>query len=105
MHVSPFNPMEMTYRWSSNNPEKTLFLNLQTDHQGEKHVDATMMLKRREIDAGSLAGILVEHQWMTAKVVAAIYWQALKLAIKKAPFHNHPKYLPTSNEPKSAIKR
>jgi len=105
MHVSPFNPMEMTYRWSSNNPEKTLFLNLQTDHQGEKHVDATMMLKRREIDAGSLAGILVEHPWMTAKVVAAIYWQALKLAIKKAPFHNHPKYLPTSNEPKSAIKR
>ena len=104
MHVSPFNPMEMTYRWSSNNPEKTLFLNLQTEHQGERHVDATMMLKRREIDAGSMAGILVEHPWMTAKVVTAIYWQALKLGIKKTPFYNHPKYLESSNEPKSIIK-
>ena len=104
MHVSPFNPMDMTYRWSSNNPEQTLFLNLQTEHQGERHVDATMMLKRREISAGSLAGILVEHPWMTAKVLTAIYWQALKLGIKKTPFYNHPKYLDPSNEPESTIK-
>ena len=104
MHVSPFNPMDMTYRWSSNNPEKTLFLNLQTEQLGERHVDATMMLKRREINAGSLAGILVEHPWMTAKVVTAIYWQALKLGIKKAPFHDHPKYLEPSNERQSTIK-
>ena len=70
MHVSPFNPMDMTYRWSSNNPSEDIeFLNLETEHQGERHVDATMALKRREIDAGSLAGILVEHPWMTAKVL------------------------------------
>jgi DUF1365 family protein len=104
MHVSPFNPMDMTYRWSSNNPEQTLFLNLQTEHQGERHVDATMMLKRREINAGSLAGILVEHPWMTAKVLTAIYWQALKLGIKKTPLYNHPKYLEPDNEPESTIK-
>ena len=104
MHVSPFNPMDMTYRWSSNNPSKILSLNLETEHQGKRHVDATMALKRREIDAGSLAGILVEHPWMTAKVLTTIYWQALKLGIKKTPFHNHPKYLESSNEKQSTIK-
>ena len=104
MHVSPFNPMDMTYRWSSNNPEQTLFLNLQTEHRGERHVDATMMLERREISAGSLTGILVEHPWMTAKVLTAIYWQALKLGLKKTPFYNHPKYLDRSNERESTIK-
>jgi len=104
MHVSPFNPMNMTYRWSSNNPEKTLFLNLQTVHLGEKHLDATMILKRREIDGPSLAGILVEHPWMTAKVLAAIYWQAMKLGMKRTPFFNHPKYLEPSKEQHSTIK-
>jgi DUF1365 family protein len=104
MHVSPFNPMDMTYRWSSNNPSKVLSLNLETEYQGKRHVDATMALKRREIDAGSLAGILVEHPWMTAKVLASIYWQAFRLGIKKTPFHNHPKYLESSNEKQSTIK-
>ena len=104
MHVSPFNPMDMTYRWSSNSPAKILSLNLETEQQGKKHVDATMALRRREIDAGSLAGILVEHPWMTAKVLTSIYWQALKLGIKKVPIHDHPKYLDSSEQPQSTIK-
>jgi DUF1365 family protein len=67
MHVSPFNP------------------------KGDQvHVDATMALKRREISASSLTGILLQHPWMTAKVAAAIYWQALKLWIKRNPFYDHP---------------
>jgi DUF1365 family protein len=104
MHVSPFNPMDMTYRWSSNNPAKILSLNLETQHQGKRHVDATMALKRREIDARSLAGILVEHPWMTAKVLTSIYWQALKLGLKKTPLHSHPRYLESSDEQQSTIK-
>jgi DUF1365 family protein len=30
------------------------------------------------------------YPWMTAKVAIAIYWQALKLSIKKVPFYDHP---------------
>ena len=90
MHVSPFNPMNMKYRWCSNNPSKMLSLNLETERGDEIHVDATMALKRREINAASLAGILLQHPWMTAKVVVAIYWEALKLWIKRNPFYDHP---------------
>ncbi len=90
MHVSPFNPMDMTYRWCSNNPAGILSLNLETEKGDEVHVDATMALKRREISAASLAGILLQHPWMTAKVAAAIYWQALKLWVKRNPFYDHP---------------
>ena len=89
MHVSPFNPMQMTYHWRSNNPGKILSLNLETEYDNRIHVDATMALKRREINAGSLAGILVDYPWMTARVAAAIYWQALKLWLKGNPFYNH----------------
>ena len=91
MHVSPFNPMNMTYLWTCNNPANVLSLNLETMFDDERHMDATMALKRREINAGSLSGILIKHPWMTAKVASAIYWQALKLGIKKSPIYDHPK--------------
>ena len=105
MHVSPFNPMEMTYRWCSNNPSKILSLNLETDFRGERHLDATLALKRREIDSASLAGILIEHPWMTAKVVASIYWQALKLGIKRTPFYNHPSNQERNDGQQSTIEK
>jgi DUF1365 family protein len=105
MHVSPFNPMDMTYRWSSNNPSKVLSLNLETERFGERHLDATLALKRREISAGSLATILAEHPWMTAKVMSSIYWEALKLLLKKTPFYNHPKYVEAGEKTPSTINK
>ena len=92
MHVSPFNPMNMNYKWTSNNPDQLLTLNLETQCDQQNQVDATMALKRTEITASSLAGILIMHPWMTAKVAMGIYWQALKLWLKKVPFFDHPKY-------------
>lgn len=90
LHVSPFNPMEMKYHWCSNEPSRLVSLNLETEHQQRIHLDATMVLKRREIDSRSLASILLRYPWMTARVAWAIYWQALKLWFKRAPFYDHP---------------
>ena len=71
-------------------PQRILSLNLETECDGEIHIDATMALKRREIDGASLAGTLLQHPWMTAKVAATIYWQALKLWFKRNPIYDHP---------------
>ena len=60
-------------------------------------MDATLALKRREISASAMAGILLQHPWMTAKVAVSIYWQALKLWLKRNPFYDHPE--PVACEP------
>jgi hypothetical protein len=49
-----------------------------------------MALKRREISSATLALILLQHPWMTAKVALSIYWQALKLWLKRNPIYDHP---------------
>jgi DUF1365 family protein len=90
LHVSPFNPMQMKYHWCSNEPSRVLSLNIETEHEERIHMDATMALKRREIDARSLSTVLLRYPWMTARVAWAIYWQALKLWFKRNPFYSHP---------------
>jgi DUF1365 family protein len=105
MHVSPFNPMNMMYHWCSNNPQRVLSLNLETERDGEIDMDATMALKRRDINGASLAGILLQHPWMTAKVALTIYWQALKLWVKRNPFYDHPKSQNWEHQDQSTITR
>lgn len=105
MHVSPFNPMSMQYQWCSNQPTEMLTLNLESLCNNEAHVDATMALRRRELSSAALSQILLQHPWMTGKVAFAIYWQALKLWLKRNPFYDHPGGAITLPEDKPTINR
>ena len=89
-HVSPFMPMEMDYDWHFGTPGKCLSVNMQNFQGGERVFDATLQLTRREIGAGSLARALVAFPCMTVSVLAGIYTQALRLWLKRIPFHAHP---------------
>ncbi|EAQ97441.2 DUF1365 domain-containing protein [Congregibacter litoralis] len=89
-HVSPFNPMDMEYSWRSNVPGERLAIHLENHRDGERVFDATLALEAEPITAASLRGILWRFPLMTAKVAGAIYWQALKLFIKRIPYHPHP---------------
>ena len=46
---------------------------------------------RQPLTGRALAGALVRHPFMTGKVIAAIYWQALRLKLKRVPVHPHPR--------------
>jgi DUF1365 family protein len=93
-HVSPFNPLMMEYRWLSSEPQKKSLIHLENWQGNKKIADATLHLHREAMTATRMNRILLEYPLMTVKVIAAIYWQALRLWLKKVPYFAHPKNTP-----------
>jgi hypothetical protein len=89
-HVSPFFPMDHDYDWRFTPPGRRLAVHMQNWRAGVRTFDASLSLERRPFDTANLARALVRFPLMTAQVSAAIYWQALRLWWKGAPFHPHP---------------
>ncbi|WP_346836617.1 DUF1365 domain-containing protein [Microbulbifer sp. SAOS-129_SWC] len=91
-HVSPFMPMDQQYRWRSNTPGEALTARLQNFQGDERVFEAVLRLQRQEISAATLHRTLIRYPLMTVKVISAIYWQALRLWLKRVPIFSHPKY-------------
>ena len=90
MHVSPFIPMDVDYDWCFTPPAGRTSVYMANSKDGQRFFDAAMTLKRTEISGLSLARVLVTFPLMTVKVITAIYWQALRLFLKRCPLYVHP---------------
>lgn len=90
-HVSPFNPIEQQYKWKIKPIDKHLSIHLEC-HRELKEFDATLKMSKRPLTSKVLIKHLIATPVMAVKVTVGIYWHALKLWIKGAPFYSHPKY-------------
>ena len=93
-HVSPFMPMAVRYDWRFSSPGKTLSVHME-NWQDAKQFDATLHLQRQPITHGALARALLNFPLITLQVSAAIYWQALRLWLKRVPLFTHPDKIAT----------
>lgn len=99
-HVSPFNPLMMEYEWVLTPPADRLVVHINVTEAGSRRMDATLALERRPWSPGEIRRALLRHPWMTARVIAAIHYQALRLYAKGTPFHPHPGTPPSEGRPR-----
>jgi DUF1365 family protein len=100
MHVSPFMPMDVSYDWRFLPPGKRLAVHMENSKDQRKLFDATLELVRTEISGLALARILITYPLMTFKVIVGIYWEALRLWLKRVPVYDHPANAATIHEKK-----
>jgi len=88
LYVSPFMDFEVDYGFVFTPPAGSLVAHLNVTRRGEPDArrarlfDATLTLRHRPWTAATIRSTLARFPWMTAKVIAAIYWEALRLRLK-----------------------
>ncbi len=90
MHVSPFMPMNIDYDWVMSLPGKRLSAHIASSKEGKRFFDAAIAFKRVPITSRALSTTLLRFPFMTARIILAIYWQALRLWLKRCPVYLHP---------------
>ncbi len=91
-HVSPFIGMDNRYDWRVTEPNGKLLVHIdERDPEGNGVFDATLSLDRHELTRGRLTRMLLRFPATSLRVVFLIYWNALRLKLKGAPYHPHPK--------------
>ena len=89
MHVSPFQPMDQSYRISIGEPAEALRVEIRNLQEDREVFIATMALHRHELTPRRMVRSLLGYPPMTLATLARIYANAWRLRRKRAPFHAH----------------
>jgi len=88
-HVSPFMDLTMHYRWKVQLREQRILIHIE-NWDRKKLFDATLALRRSPLSSGVLASTLKQWPMMSLTILRGIYWQAIRLFIKRVPYYSHP---------------
>ncbi len=90
-HVSPFIGMDNHYDWRVTEPNGQLLVHIdERDDGGSQVFDATLSLQRRELSRSRMTRLLLRFPATSLRVMFLIYWNALRLKLKGAPYFRHP---------------
>jgi len=94
MHVSPFLPMDLSYRFHVAQPGARCNVSIAVVRGNDVVFRAALSLVRRDMTRRELARMLVRHPFLTHRVSLAIYVRALRLWVSRVPLFAHPAAAP-----------
>lgn len=84
-YVSPFIGMEARYRFHARIPSNRLSLMIREFVKSQEVMVATLAAHRSDLRDSVLAKVVFKYPLLTIKIILAIYWEALRLCIKRVP--------------------
>ncbi|MFZ0013145.1 MAG: DUF1365 domain-containing protein [Acidimicrobiia bacterium] len=90
LHVSPFNGMDESYRFTITPPARHLSVSIEQRDRDGSVTRAGMRLTETPFRDSTVVRLFLTHPLLTLKVIGAIHWQALLLGLKGAKFHRRP---------------
>jgi DUF1365 family protein len=93
LHVSPFFGLDQTYEWAFSEPCESVSARIHVVEDAERPLTAVLHGRRRELSNASIARSLARYPLMPLQVTALIHRQAVRLWLKKVPFHRKPPFV------------
>jgi len=90
MHVSPFLPMDLSYRFKVAPPGAVCSVSITVERGDDVVFRAALVLKEREMNRRELVRLLLRYPFMTHRVSLGIYLHAVRLWASRVPFIPHP---------------
>jgi len=95
LHVSPFLGLDQSYEYAFSQPGDEVWARIHVrDDGGARLLTAVLHGRRRELTNRSLAALLVRYPLQPLQVMALIHFEAVRLWLKRVPFHHKPPFVP-----------
>lgn len=88
-YVSPFIGSDGSYRVTVRDEGDLLTIGIGLRQGGSPLLATSLVLRRLPLTTHNLLRMLIRHPLMTQRTTALIHWHALRLWLRRIPFHRH----------------